>query len=83
MIRSDLGLHAAVSAAVRAALGVAATQVTIVVRDGVVTLSGVVGTAHEKVAAERAVQCVPGVHAVAQELGVRTPLETPSANTSP
>lgn len=72
MLRTDLGLHAAVSAAVRAALGMAAAEVTVVVRDGVVTLAGVVNTPAEKMAAERAAQRVQGVHAVAEELGIRS-----------
>lgn len=72
MMRTDLGVHATVSAAVRAALGVQAAQVRVAVRDGVVTLSGVVERSEEKLAVERAVQAVPGVHAVAEELEVRS-----------
>jgi osmotically-inducible protein OsmY len=69
---SDLGLHATISAAIRAAIGVAGADVTVLVRDGVVTLAGVVDTQAEKLAAERAAQRVPGVHAVAEELRVRS-----------
>jgi osmotically-inducible protein OsmY len=68
MIRTDLGLHAAVRAALRGTLGATATRVCVVVRDGVVTLSGVVDTPHDKVTVERAVQDVPGVRAVVEEL---------------
>jgi len=71
MVRTDLGLHAAVRAALRGALGAMASRVGVVVRDGIVTLTGVVDTAQEKLAAERVVQQVPGVHAVAEELQVR------------
>jgi osmotically-inducible protein OsmY len=72
MMRTDLALHAAVSAAVRAVLGKAAAEVTVVVRDGVVTLAGIVNTPAEKMAAEREAQRVQGVHAVAEELGIRS-----------
>jgi osmotically-inducible protein OsmY len=71
MMRTDLGLHASVSAAVRAALGRQAADVRVIVCDGVVTLGGAVDTPEEKAAVERAVQGVPGVHAVAEGLSVR------------
>jgi osmotically-inducible protein OsmY len=70
MTRTDLGLHATVRAALRRVLGVKADRVGVVVRDGIVTLSGSVDTAHEKLTAERAVEEVQGVHAVAEELHV-------------
>ena len=70
MMRTDLGLHAAVSGALRTTLGPAASEVTVKVEDGVVTLSGVVDTPDDKVAAERAVQRQPGVHAVVEALHV-------------
>lgn len=69
-MRTDLGLHVAVSGALRAALGATAAQVTVKVQDGVVTLTGVVNTAGEKLSAERAVERVPGVHAVVEALRV-------------
>ena len=72
MMRTDLAVHVALSAALRRVLGSAAAEVTASVRDGVVTLKGVVNTPAEKTAAEEAVQRVPGVYAVAEELTVRS-----------
>jgi osmotically-inducible protein OsmY len=71
MVRTDLGVHAAVRTALRGVLGPAASRVSVVVRDGVVTLTGVVDTPQAKLAAERVTQQVSGVHAVAEELEVR------------
>ena len=78
-MRTDLGLHVAVSSALRAALGASAAQVTVKVQDGVVTLTGVVNTAAEKLEAERAVERVPGVHAVVE--GMRVALHPAGAVT--
>lgn len=69
-MRTDLNLHAAVSGALRTTLGPAASKVTVNVQDGVVTLSGVVDTPDDKVAAERAMQREPGAHAVVVTLQV-------------
>ena len=58
------------------------TEIGIAVRDGVVTLSGFVDTYAQRTAAERAVQRVGGVRAVAEELEVRLPdnLERPDSD---
>lgn len=50
--------------------GVDAAKVGVIVRDGVVTLSGTVNTYAEKVAAEQAAERVYGVRAVVQDLEV-------------
>ncbi|OBV41246.1 BON domain-containing protein [Janthinobacterium psychrotolerans] len=50
-----------------------AAQIGVEVRDGVVTLAGTVGSFAEKWEAERAVQRVSGVRALAVELSVRLP----------
>jgi len=50
-----------------------ADEIGVSVRDGVVTLSGLVGSYAEKVAAETAVKRVQGVKAVALDLEVRIP----------
>jgi len=50
-----------------------AANIGVAVENGVVTLSGHVGSYAEKIAAERAVQRVKGVRAIAQELVVRYP----------
>jgi osmotically-inducible protein OsmY len=54
---------------------VSATQIGVVVDNGVVTLTGHVGSYAEKIAAERIVQRVKGVRGVAQEIAVRYPSE--------
>jgi len=53
--------------------GITAARIGAAVRDGVVTLTGEVGSYHEKVEAERAVLRVAGVKALASELEVRLP----------
>jgi osmotically-inducible protein OsmY len=70
MMRSDLIVHAAVSAALRQDLGPIASEVIVRVRDGVVTLAGTVESIDQKHIAERSVQRVAGVRAVAEELHV-------------
>jgi osmotically-inducible protein OsmY len=80
MLRTDLSLHAAVSGALRRILGPAASQLTVKVQDGVVTLSGVVDTPDEKVAAERTVKRQPGVHAVVEALQVANNMSGGSPN---
>jgi len=50
-----------------------AAEIGVTVSDGVVTLTGHVGSYAEKVAAERAVKRVKGVRAIAQEIQVRLP----------
>lgn len=57
-----------------------AAHIGVSVRDGVVTLSGHVGSFVEKFAAERTVRRVKGVKAVAQELEVRLPSEAKTAD---
>ncbi len=50
-----------------------AANIGVVVEKGVVTLTGHVTSYAEKIAAERTVQRVKGVHAIAQEIEVRYP----------
>ncbi|WP_311276057.1 BON domain-containing protein [Methylobacterium sp. WCS2018Hpa-22] len=50
-----------------------AAEIGVAVSDGVVTLTGHVGSYAEKVEAERAVKRVKGVRAIAQEIQVRLP----------
>jgi osmotically-inducible protein OsmY len=52
---------------------VEASDIGVVTKDGVVTLTGHVRTYAEKVAAEKAAERVEGVHAVANEVEVRIP----------
>lgn len=51
-------------------LGPVARKVGVTIADGVITLTGYVTTAEQKLAAERAVAAVPGVRAVAEGLHV-------------
>lgn len=50
-----------------------AAHIGVAAKDGVVTLTGHVGSIEEKLAAERAARSVRGVKAVAQEIEVRLP----------
>jgi osmotically-inducible protein OsmY len=75
MTRTDLGLHATVRAALRRVLGVKAERVSVAVRDGIVTLGGSVDNAQEKLSVERAVEEIPGVYAVAEELQIAVEAE--------
>jgi osmotically-inducible protein OsmY len=72
MMRTDLNLQVAVSAALRAALGAGATEIAVSAEDGIVRLSGAVRTPEEKLEAEHTVQRVGGVHAVVESLRVVT-----------
>ena len=55
-------------------------NVGVAVENGVVTLTGHVGSYAEKIAAEKAAQRVKGVHAVAQEIEVRYPEQKKTAD---
>ena len=57
-----------------------AAHIGIAAKDGVVTLTGHVGSYAEKMAAERAVRQVKGVKAIAQEIEVRLPSATKRAD---
>lgn len=57
-----------------------AAHIGVSVRDGVVTLSGQVGSYVEKFAAERVARRTKGVNAIAQELEVRLPFEHKTAD---
>jgi osmotically-inducible protein OsmY len=71
MMRTDLLVHADVSTSLRRQLGpVAAGYVDVLVRDGMVTLTGTVESVAHKRIAERAAQQVAGIRAVAEELHV-------------
>ena len=50
-----------------------AAHIGVVAKDGVITLTGHVGTYAEKMAAERTARMVKGVKAIAQEIEVRLP----------
>lgn len=57
-----------------------ATNIGVAVEDGVVTLTGHVRSYSEKLAAERAVRRVGGVRAIAEEIEVRLPNESKTAD---
>jgi osmotically-inducible protein OsmY len=71
----DNALQQSVLAALRFEPGVKAANIGVAVDDGVVTLTGHVGTYAEKHAAEAAALGVRGVTAVAEEIEVRLPFE--------
>jgi len=57
-----------------------ATNIGVAVEDGVVTLTGHVASSAERLAAERAVRRVGGVRAIAEEIEVRLPTESKTAD---
>lgn len=57
-----------------------AANIGVAVERGVVTLTGHVGSYAEKMAAERAVQRVKGVHGIAEEIQVRYPSDEKTAD---
>ena len=72
---SDSSLRQAVIDELQWEPSVNAAHIGVTARDGVVTLTGDVGSYAEKLAAERAAGRVFGVKAVAEELQVRFPLD--------
>lgn len=79
MMRSDLIVHAAVSAVLRRDLGPIAGGIRVRVRDGVVTLAGAVESGDQRHIAGRSVEQVAGVRAVAEELHITGAGEAPPA----
>ncbi|WP_420991471.1 BON domain-containing protein [Cupriavidus sp. 30B13] len=71
MMRTDTQLQRDVMAELRWESSINAAQIGVEVSDGVVTLAGHVGSFAEKHSAERAVQRVKGVKALAVEIDVR------------
>lgn len=70
---NDLSLRENVLSELEFEPSVNAAHIGVVVENGVVTLTGHVGSYAEKLAAERVVQRVKGVRAIAQEIEVRFP----------
>ena len=75
MTMTDSSLQQAVLDELNWQPSVKAANIGVTAKDGVVTLTGHVGSMAEKWAAERAVSSVFGVKAVAEELEVRYPFE--------
>jgi osmotically-inducible protein OsmY len=69
-MKTDAQLKTEVTEELRWEPTVSSTDINVVAKDGVVTLSGTVPTYAEKWAAERATQRVEGVKAIAEELEV-------------
>ncbi|MDQ2930146.1 MAG: BON domain-containing protein [Gemmatimonadota bacterium] len=69
-MKTDTELKQAIMAEFEWEPSIRAPEVGVAVRDGVVTLSGTVDTYAQKFAAERAVERVAGIRAVAEELEV-------------
>src|SRR5579871_3768354 len=72
-MRTDVAIKQDVAAELAWDPAISHKGITVEVKDGVVTLGGVVPSYAEKVAAERAAGVVAGVRAVAQEIEVRLP----------
>lgn len=72
LTHTDREIQADVMAELRWNPGVPATEIGVAVKDGVVTLTGIVDTYLEKWRAEEAAHRVNGVTAVANEIQVRT-----------
>lgn len=79
-MKDDLQLQQRVVDELEFEPSVDAAHIGVSVRDGVVTLSGHVGSYIEKFAAERVVRRTKGVKAIAQELEVRLPFEHKTAD---
>ena len=72
-MRTDATLQAAVLEELKWEPSVRETDVGVSVKNGIVTLSGFVGSYAEKFAAERAAERVSGVRAIAEDLQVHLP----------
>lgn len=77
---SDLTLRQTVLDELEFEPSVDAAHIGVAVKDGVVTLSGHVGSYAEKLAAEQATRRVKGVQAIAQEIEVRYPEDQKTAD---
>jgi osmotically-inducible protein OsmY len=75
-MKSDQELQADVLAELKWDPRVHGNEVGVIAKDGAVTLTGVVQSYAEKLAAERAAKRVKGVRAIAQDIEVKLPDET-------
>lgn len=73
MYKSDAQLQLDVLEELKWEPSVDAEQIGVAAKDGVVTLSGLVGSYSEKLLAEKTARRVDGVRAIAEDLGVRYP----------
>jgi osmotically-inducible protein OsmY len=78
----DKDLQRAVSDELNWDPSIDAAQIGVAVRDGIVTLTGTVGSYAEKYAAEQAASRVAGVKAIAEELAVRQSIDSGDDDTS-
>ena len=62
-------------------LGVDKTDIGVIVKDGVVTLTGVVDSYSKKIAAERAAKSVYGVKAIAEDIEVKYAMDKSKSDT--
>jgi osmotically-inducible protein OsmY len=79
-VMGDRSLHQAVLDELEWDPAVNAAHIGVVAEDGIITLTGHVGSYAEKIAAERAVKHVSGVRGVAQEIEVRYPSDKKTAD---
>lgn len=72
-MKTDSELRSDVMAELRWDSRIKSNQIGVIVKDGAVTLNGMVETYAEKMAAERAAKRVRGVRAIAEDIEVRLP----------
>jgi osmotically-inducible protein OsmY len=79
-IKTDDELRADVLAELSRSPRIRTSEIGVIVKDGAVTLSGLVHTLDEKACAERAVKNIEGVRAIADDIEVKLPAEMRKAD---
>ena len=79
-MKTDDALRADVLAELSRSPRISASEIGVIVKDGAVTLSGMVHTLDEKACAERAVKNVKGVRAIADDIEVKLPAQMRKAD---
>jgi osmotically-inducible protein OsmY len=79
-MKTDDELRADVLAELSRSPRIRASEIGVIVKDGAVTLSGMVHTLDEKACAERAVRNIKGVRAIADDIEVKLPAEMRKAD---
>lgn len=74
-MKTDQELRADILAELERDARVRSTDIGVIVKDGAVTLTGVVGDFADKISAERAVKRLKGVRAIAENIEVKRPAE--------
>jgi osmotically-inducible protein OsmY len=79
-VKTDDKLRADVLAELARSPRIRSSEIGVIVKDGAVTLSGMVHTLDEKACAERAVRNIKGVRAIADDIEVKLPAEMRKAD---